>query len=402
MDKPNILIDNLSNEKSISQYKIFYKEHLLLLKHRQIILDELYPIYTKFENLPPKGVLKVDKVNADLEDTTDKFLSKYFSKELIALYNKPIPKPTIENKYSNEDNILRIMFIGTLQSVEASNEKYKQEWSYKTNFLRFLYKCLYYHGLHQNIMKRNPIIDKKFNLVVHHSYRSDTKQTDFKIMMDYKQFDNQFVSLYQNQKSIKMGGKLIPFDSIHEVKITTTLLKEDEIVLFASKNNFIWNSTQKDALAFIENCTDETEKYHPNPFDERIDHKGLNIVLIEETKQWLISYPGSFKLYSDAIQKFNKDGFERNLLDDLRLSLELLLKELLNNNKSLENQLPAIGKYQKERGSSTETTNMFSIILDRYAKYQNSHVKHNDKVPKNEIELIIELTTSFIKYLIKK
>ena len=90
------------------------------------------------------------------------------------------------------------------------------------------------------------------------------------------------------------------------------------------------------------------------------------------------------------------------MLDDLRLSLEILLKEILQNNKSLENQLTEIGRYQKERGATSETTNMFRKLIEYFAKYQNNYVKHDDKIPKNEIEFIIDLTTTFMKYLIKK
>ena len=80
----------------------------------------------------------------------------------------------------------------------------------------------------------------------------------------------------------------------------------------------------------------------------------VNETLIEETKHWLQSYPDSLKLYQEALSKFDNQVFKRNLLDDLRLSLELLLKSIIGNNKSLENQLKDIGKFIQSKNGSEE------------------------------------------------
>ena len=89
--------------------------------------------------------------------------------------------------------------------------------------------------------------------------------------------------------------------------------------------------------------------------------------------------------------------YQRNVLDDMRLSLETFLKEILKNQKSLENQLSEVGKFQKEKGLSPEFISMFNRLLDYYAKYQNNYVKHNDAVKYSEIDFVINLTTLFMK-----
>lgn len=76
-----------------------------------------------------------------------------------------------------------------------------------------------------------------------------------------------------------------------------------------------------------------------------VSSETLNLPLIEDTKHWLDKYQASYKLYDSALKKFNNKVFERNLLDDLRLSLELLLKDIFSNAKSLENQLSNIGSF---------------------------------------------------------
>ena len=94
-------------------------------------------------------------------------------------------------------------------------------------------------------------------------------------------------------------------------------------------------------------------------------------------------------------------AFERNLLDDLRLSLELLLKSIFANGKSLENQIADLGAFIQSKGGSKELSNMFQKLVDYFSKYQNSYVKHDDNVIEEEIEFILELTSSFMKHLVR-
>ena len=127
----------------------------------------------------------------------------------------------------------------------------------------------------------------------------------------------------------------------------------------------------------------------------------INEPLIEETKHWLNDYPDSLKLYEEALNKFENKIYQRNLLDDLRLSLEKLLQKIFENKKSLENQLSEMGSFIKERKVSKELNNMFVKLIGYYSKYQNTYVKHDDAVIETEIEIIIEITCSFMKFLIR-
>ncbi len=127
----------------------------------------------------------------------------------------------------------------------------------------------------------------------------------------------------------------------------------------------------------------------------------LNLPLVEEVRHWLDEYEKSKKLYESALTKFNNNIFERNLLDDLRLSLERLLRKILENKKSLENQLPSIGQFVNQHGGSKHFSNMFRQLLDYYSKYNNTFVKHDDAVIEEEVEFIFEMTSSFMKHLVK-
>jgi len=123
--------------------------------------------------------------------------------------------------------------------------------------------------------------------------------------------------------------------------------------------------------------------------------------LLDATNTWLNDYPDSKKVFEEAILKLENRIFERNLLDDLRVSLELLLKAVLGNKKSLENQLTDLGRYFKKKSISTELSNMILKLIDYFTKYQNTYVKHNDNVNDKEIEFIFELTSSLMKLLIR-
>ena len=118
---------------------------------------------------------------------------------------------------------------------------------------------------------------------------------------------------------------------------------------------------------------------------------------IKETQVWLTNYPAVRKIYNKAIEKYSQRIYQRNVLDDMRLALETFLREMLGNQKSLENQLAEVGKYQKDKGLSTEFISMFNRLLDYYSKYQNNYVKHNDAVKHSEIDFVIHLTTLFMR-----
>lgn len=123
--------------------------------------------------------------------------------------------------------------------------------------------------------------------------------------------------------------------------------------------------------------------------------------LVQKTKHWLSDFPDALRQYESALDKYEKGIFERNTLDDMRLSFELLVKSILNNNRSLENQIGDIGALLKNKGASVELRNMVPQTIKYYTDFQNSHVKHNDSVNSQEIEYVIELTSVLMKFLIK-
>lgn len=127
----------------------------------------------------------------------------------------------------------------------------------------------------------------------------------------------------------------------------------------------------------------------------------MHRTLVVEARHWLAGHDQVRKLFDDALRKHDHGVFRRNTLDDLRLGLEILIRELFGNNKTLENQISGIGQFVKDRGGSPQLANMFQKLVDYYANYQNCYVKHDDAVIAAEIEFVFELTASFMKHLLR-
>ena len=132
-----------------------------------------------------------------------------------------------------------------------------------------------------------------------------------------------------------------------------------------------------------------------------VELDGLGTGIIEETGHWLQGFPESRRLYDDALRKRSVGLLQRNLLDDLRLALELLVKRLLGNDKSLENQLPGLGAFVAARGGSPEIGNLLHKAIDYYTRYQNSYVKHDDAVKPHEVDLAVEWTVMLMRHLLR-
>lgn len=121
-----------------------------------------------------------------------------------------------------------------------------------------------------------------------------------------------------------------------------------------------------------------------------------------ETKDWLDEYPIAQKHYKSALEKRNHNLFSRNLLDDMRFSLEKLLQQILGNQKSLENQKSELGNFLGNKGISIEIKNFYNnIVTNFFTSYQNNNVKHQDSYKDIEVDFIIEQTTTLMRFLIK-
>ena len=125
--------------------------------------------------------------------------------------------------------------------------------------------------------------------------------------------------------------------------------------------------------------------------------------LVEEPLSWLESKQVVAKHYEQALSIYlSKDQSKyRNLLDNLRLALEQLLRILLGNKKSLDNQKVPLLRWLREHGAHPQVVNMFHDLLARFTQYQNDAVKHGDNWSYFEVEFMIYLTGVFMRFLLE-
>lgn len=89
------------------------------------------------------------------------------------------------------------------------------------------------------------------------------------------------------------------------------------------------SSTNEDVKTLKQLVIDKTDAVS---VQSSVDNK-----IIAKTTHWISAYPKAQKAYSDAIQKFERGEYQRNTLDDMCFALEMLIKDLLQNERSLEN-----------------------------------------------------------------
>ena len=122
---------------------------------------------------------------------------------------------------------------------------------------------------------------------------------------------------------------------------------------------------------------------------------------VNQVKNWLDGSPEAKKYYEDALEKMSCKMYKRNLLDDLRCSLEALVKDILQSKSSVENLKSDLGKFLDKSNINVQVKNLYiSIIFDFFTKYQNENVKHNDLSKKIEVDFIFNQTTVLMQFLI--
>ena len=201
-----------------------------------------------------------------------------------------------------------------------------------------------------------------------------------------------------NSRLIKRGEKLnstyTEVQFIENVGYFEKLIKEGNIKIYLNESD---TSDVNDILKYIDSISPVIYTH----ITEGSSYKEPSQTSIERVRHWLVDFPEVLDVYNDALKKYGNGVFHRNVPDDVRLALEKLLHSLFNNQKSLENQINLLGDFIKQRGGSPELANMFVKLVDYYSKYQNSYIKHDDSVIEAEVDFILEISSSFMKHLIK-
>lgn len=125
--------------------------------------------------------------------------------------------------------------------------------------------------------------------------------------------------------------------------------------------------------------------------------------LVEEPLIWLAPYPEVAKHFETALQIYlaKDSGGYRNLLDNLRFAVEQMVKAVLKNDRSLENQKEEMLAWLKSKGLHDHIVAMYhDLLFGRFTKYQNEAVKHAEEHSPDEIEFMIYLSGLFLRLMV--
>jgi hypothetical protein len=131
--------------------------------------------------------------------------------------------------------------------------------------------------------------------------------------------------------------------------------------------------------------------------------KELDISLVEQPLEWLIEYPKVAEQFENALKTIlQKDADNyRGALDDLRWSLEQLLRAVLQNRKPLEKQRDVLLPWLKQQGVHQQIVNMYLDLLKRFSDYQNDAVKHGDRSHPAELEFMVYVTGALMRLILQ-
>jgi hypothetical protein len=129
----------------------------------------------------------------------------------------------------------------------------------------------------------------------------------------------------------------------------------------------------------------------------------LDEAAIDDNLAWLEQYPDAAKAFQEALRLYSRkdpNNF-RNLLDNLRVSVEQILKAVLKNRKTLENQKDEFLRWLSAHDAHSQIGNIYhDLLFGRFAQYQNDAVKHNeDKYTTAEIEFMLYLTGTLLRFI---
>jgi len=131
----------------------------------------------------------------------------------------------------------------------------------------------------------------------------------------------------------------------------------------------------------------------------------LDPALIDDVLTWLVDYTDANNAYISALKLYlTKDpGNYRNVLDNLRVSVEELLRALMGNKRSLEKQKKDLLAWLRSHEVNQSVINYFcEFLFGSYRILQNEEVKHgNAKFSEPEIENILYLTGTLLRFLIR-
>jgi len=266
-------------EADINNYKFFYKENLSSLQslmNREMYLKEIYRLRCEYNN---KRIVEDDRFRFKIINDTKKFLKENFNSRVFAIFNKEIDEKLLTKASSTVTNKnLLITVVEQLANLNVTiSERKEKELQFKSSFLKFLYDCISCYGLHPKVFERNPEEYKRYNIIViYNRGSSKNSKKEFRILLSENVILEEYMIPYKSKIPLAINGLIIQFEEIKQIKISSTLLLDDEIELFAAKHSILWNDKGfRDTISFINKCQDETNTLYTNPYLSELNNNNF-------------------------------------------------------------------------------------------------------------------------------
>lgn len=122
---------------------------------------------------------------------------------------------------------------------------------------------------------------------------------------------------------------------------------------------------------------------------------------LNNVKGLLETHSKSQLLYEEAMNNISAGGSSRSTLDDVRLSLERYLQEVVGNKFTLEKQASSLKQYLKSKGATPEIITSITQSLVSFYKYQDNNVKHDSNVKDEDVGYFLNLANAIISQVHK-
>jgi hypothetical protein len=246
---------SLLSELEIMAYKNLYtrmgvpahKRHIVIRK-----LGEILPVYKKYVDAIEKDkyinagdLLSIDLVN---EQLIKQSFSVSYSKEFETAPPAPPAPPPM--KIINMAVTIAIAGLAEYAKTQRNfPERKVREHQHKYQMLTRAKKCLEDVGLHDLIWKR-PANNLRYNLLV--ELRQKNVGEEYLLLLNKDILVACYLVPYQENKPIQINGMKLAVSQVKRIRITSTLLLDDEIILFKEKTR------SSSDIEFIYACQDET------------------------------------------------------------------------------------------------------------------------------------------------
>ena len=184
---------------------------------------------------------------------------------------------------------------------------------------------------------------------------------------------------------------------------TKRLLVRDNLSVFSPKQQYkiivdlMFQMYDEDSKKEIQKLINH---YVPAAIKENISTEQIKARTSVEAS--LSDFPEALEVWRRVPQYLLSHDY-RESLDRARLTIEIVLKQLFDNSKSLENQKSLIGQKISDKGFSKEFKTYFLNTFNSYTSIQNDKVKHADSLAleEQEVRYILNQTVLMMRFLIR-